>query len=86
MNIYGKFDIAEHQLLRLADAFPPDRYAWRPADTARSVREVLVHVAVVNLMLLGIVGVESTLRDGMSCIQQRAAIDVPGLMHMGISC
>ena len=54
-----EFDIAEHQLLRLAEAFPADRYGWRVNDTARSVSEILVHVAVGNLMLLGIVGVEA---------------------------
>jgi hypothetical protein len=51
-----EFDIAERQLLALVEAFPAERYGWRPADTARSVREVLMHVAVGNLMLLGIVG------------------------------
>lgn len=51
-----EFDIAQRQLLTLADAFPTERYAWRPVETARSVSEVLVHVAVGNLTLLGIVG------------------------------
>jgi uncharacterized damage-inducible protein DinB len=54
-----EFDIARRQLLTLADAFPMERYAWRPVETARSVSEVLVHVAVGNLTLLGIVGVEA---------------------------
>ena len=39
-----EFDFAEKQLLALAEAFPAERYAWRPAETARSVSEVLVHV------------------------------------------
>jgi uncharacterized damage-inducible protein DinB len=54
-----EFDIAERQLLALAEAFPADRYGWRPADTARSVSEVLVHVGVGNFLLLGFVGVEA---------------------------
>src|ERR1700737_2323608 len=54
-----EFDIAERQLLALAEAFPAERYGWRPADTARSVSEVLVHVAVGNFLLLGVVGVEA---------------------------
>jgi uncharacterized damage-inducible protein DinB len=54
-----ELDIAEHQLLRLAEAFPADRYGWRPADSARSVGEVLVHVAAGNLMLLGTLGIEA---------------------------
>ena len=54
-----EFDIAERQLLALAEAFPPETYGWRSAGTARSVSEVLVHVAAGNLTLLGIVGVEA---------------------------
>ena len=54
-----EFDIAERQLLALAEALPEERYGWRPAETARSASEVLVHVAAGNLTLLGIVGVEA---------------------------
>ena len=54
-----EFDIAERQLLRLAEAFPAERYGWRTAETARSVSEVLVHVAAGNRALLAIVGVEA---------------------------
>jgi len=54
-----EFDIAERQLLALAEACPAERYGWRSAETARSVSEVLVHVAAGNLTLLGIVGVEA---------------------------
>ena len=54
-----EFDIAERQLLALADAFPATRYGWRSTETARSVSEILVHIAAGNLTLLGIVGVEA---------------------------
>jgi uncharacterized damage-inducible protein DinB len=54
-----EFDIAEKQLLVMAESFPPGRYGWRPAETARSVSEVLVHVAAGNLTLLGMVGIEA---------------------------
>ena len=54
-----EFDIADRQLSALAEAFPEERYRWRPAETARSVSEVLVHVAVGNLTLLGTVGVDA---------------------------
>jgi hypothetical protein len=53
-----EFDIAEQQLLALAEAFPPERYGWRTADTARSVSEILVHVGAGNFALLSILGVE----------------------------
>jgi uncharacterized damage-inducible protein DinB len=54
-----ELDIAEHQLLLLAEAFPADSYGWRAAESARSVSEILVHVAAGNFMLLGTVGVEA---------------------------
>jgi hypothetical protein len=47
-----EWDIAERQLLQLANAFPAADYAWRPAATARCVSEVLVHVACGTFMLL----------------------------------
>ena len=54
-----EFDIADRQLCALAEAFPDDRYGWRPVETVRSVSEILVHIAAGNLMLLGIVGVDA---------------------------
>ena len=54
-----ELDIAEHQLLLLSEAFPADRYGWRAAESARSVSEILVHVAGGNFMLLGTIGVEA---------------------------
>jgi uncharacterized damage-inducible protein DinB len=53
-----EFDIAEQQLLALAEAFPPERYGWRTAESARSVSEILVHVGAGNFALLSILGVE----------------------------
>ena len=52
-----ELDIAEHQLNALADAIPPERYSWRPSPAARSVSEVLMHIAAGNLALLDQVGV-----------------------------
>lgn len=51
-----ELDIAEFQLLALAEAFPADRYGWRP-EGARSVSEVLVHIAAGNFLLLDWAGV-----------------------------
>jgi uncharacterized damage-inducible protein DinB len=47
-----EWDIAERQLIQLANAFPAADYEWRPDTTARSISEVLVHVACGTLMLL----------------------------------
>lgn len=54
-----EYDIAERQLLALAEAFPAERYGWRPAETARSVSEVLVHVGAGGRMLLALLGVKA---------------------------
>lgn len=60
-GIRGEFlwelDIVTRQSLALAEAFPAEKYDWRPDPKARSVGEVLVHVASGNFMLLDIVGV-----------------------------
>lgn len=60
-GIRGEFlwelDIVTRQILRMAEAFPREKYDWRPDPKARSVSEVFVHVACGNFMLLDIVGV-----------------------------
>jgi uncharacterized damage-inducible protein DinB len=54
-----EFDIADRQLSALAEALPAERYEWRAAEAARSVSEILVHVAAGNLTLLSLVGVNA---------------------------
>ena len=54
-----EYDIAERQLLALAEAFPAERYAWRPAETARSVSEVLMHLGAGGRMFLALLGVDA---------------------------
>jgi uncharacterized damage-inducible protein DinB len=51
-----EFEIAERQLVAMAEAIPPEKYDWRPDGKARSVSEVFVHVAAGNFMLLEVVG------------------------------
>jgi len=51
-----ELDIVTRQSLGLADAFPAEKYDWRPDPKARSVSEVFVHVATGNFMLLDLVG------------------------------
>lgn len=48
----AELEIAETQLLAVADAVPGDSYGWRPVLGARSFSAVLVHIAVGNLLLL----------------------------------
>jgi len=47
-----ELDIAERQLLALANAIPMEKYGWCPAESARSVSEVLVHIAAGNFFPL----------------------------------
>lgn len=47
-----ELDIADRQLIQLANAFAAGDYEWRPDMTARSVSEVMVHVACGTFMLL----------------------------------
>ena len=53
-----EYDYAQKQMLALAEAFPAERYGWRPAETARSVSEVLVHVGVSGRAFLVLLGVK----------------------------
>ena len=39
------FDRAGQKFVALANAFPADKYSWRPAPGVRSVGEVFMHVA-----------------------------------------
>jgi uncharacterized damage-inducible protein DinB len=51
-----EFEIAQGQIVAAAEAFPAAKYDWRPHAGARSVSEVLVHVATGTLMLLDFIG------------------------------
>ena len=54
-----EWDIAERQLIQLANAFSPVDYDWRPDKNARSVSEVLIHVSCGTFMLLESLGVRA---------------------------
>ena len=41
----GQLEELQGKFLQLAEAFPADKYAWRPAPGVRSVGEVFMHVA-----------------------------------------
>jgi len=57
-----EWDVPDHHLRAIVEAIPAERFAWRPADDARSVSEVLVHLAAGNFMLLDMVGVTEPLQ------------------------
>jgi uncharacterized damage-inducible protein DinB len=48
------FDGLEDQVLKLARAVPDEKYGWRPAAGVRSFKEVFLHIALGNKLMLGI--------------------------------
>lgn len=52
----GEWGHVSRQLIALADATPPEKFAWRPAPGVRSTSEVYMHIALANFYLLSITG------------------------------
>jgi|SRR5215471_13226403 len=52
-----ELEIATRQTVAMAQAIPMAKYDWRPDAKARCVREVFVHIATGNFMLLDMIGV-----------------------------
>jgi uncharacterized damage-inducible protein DinB len=52
----GEWGHVSRQLIALAEAFPADKYSWRPASGVRSVSEVFMHIALANFYLLSVTG------------------------------
>jgi uncharacterized damage-inducible protein DinB len=48
--------IQENEFLRLAEAFPAEKYTWRPAPGVKSVAEVFLHVSAANYNMYKLVG------------------------------
>lgn len=46
----------QSQVIQLAEAFPEDKYIWRPAEGVNSVGEALLHVAAANYFLASKLG------------------------------
>ena len=52
----GEWGHVSRQVIALAEAFPAEKFAWRPAPGVRSTSEVFMHVALANFYLLSITG------------------------------
>ena len=52
----GEWKHVSTQLVALAEATPPERFAWRPAAGVRSTSEVYMHIAMANFYLLSVTG------------------------------
>ena len=52
-----ELEIAERQIVAIAECIPAEQYDWGPVAQARSFSEVFVHVATGNFMVLDVIGV-----------------------------
>jgi uncharacterized damage-inducible protein DinB len=52
----AQFDDVERKLVALAEAFPQEKYGWRPREGVRSTSEVILHVAGGNYYLPTFIG------------------------------
>ena len=52
----GEWRHVSEQLIALAEATPPEKFAWRPAAGVRSTSEVYMHIVLANFYLLGKTG------------------------------
>jgi uncharacterized damage-inducible protein DinB len=52
----GEWIHVSQQLIALAEATPPEKFAWRPAPGVRSTSEVYMHIAIANFYLLSVTG------------------------------
>lgn len=63
----GEWEHVSQQLIALAEATPPDKFAWRPAPGVRSTSEVYMHIVMANFGLLSFTGpkVPVDFKEGM---------------------
>ncbi len=52
----GEWRHVSRQLIALAEATPPENFAWRPAKGVRSTSEVYMHIVMANFGLLSRTG------------------------------
>jgi uncharacterized damage-inducible protein DinB len=53
-DVLMPLDDLEKQVIALAKAVPEEKYGWRPGDGVRSFREVFLHIAYGNRLMLAI--------------------------------
>jgi uncharacterized damage-inducible protein DinB len=52
----GEWGHVSRQLVALAEAFPQEKFSWRPGPGVRSTSEVFMHIVTTNFYLLSITG------------------------------
>lgn len=69
---------AEKKLIALANAFPADKFSWRPSKEVRTVSEVFVHVAMENFDIPPMIGTKESpskvAGDAEKTITSKAAV------------
>ncbi len=55
-EVLAEVTIQEDKFMRLAEAIPADKFAWRPSPDVRSFAEVFLHVSAANFNLYKLVG------------------------------
>jgi uncharacterized damage-inducible protein DinB len=55
-EVLSEVIIQEDKFTRLAEAIPPDKFAWHPTPDVRSFAEVFLHVSAANYNLYKLVG------------------------------
>lgn len=54
----GNVEFTGGRIVELAEAIPAEHYSWRPSDEVRTVSEVFMHIAGVNLLLPSTLGAD----------------------------
>ena len=55
-EVLAEVMVQEDKFMRLAEAIPADKFAWRPSPDVRSFAEVFLHVSAANFNLYKLVG------------------------------
>ena len=55
-EVLAEVMVQEDKFMRLAEAIPADKFAWRPSADVRSFAEVFLHVSAANYNLYKLVG------------------------------
>jgi uncharacterized damage-inducible protein DinB len=55
-EVLSRIDTLQERITSLAEAMPPDKYTWRPAEGVRSVSELYLHIAGANFGLASTFG------------------------------
>jgi len=63
----GEWSHVSRRLIALAEATPPDKFTWRPAQGVYSTSEIYMHIAMANFWLLSAIGASlpADVKDGM---------------------